>query len=237
MEIKSLLSQTESDILIYQRQLQTLLGSNDKIGLSDSILHKIEFTVPSESISVDENPYLAYLKQQVEISKANTHLERSRLLPDISLGYFNQSLTGISNVNGVDRFFPSSYRFQGVQGGLLIPIWYKSHQARVNVSKINEQVANSIFLTQQKALQGELEMAIQQFKKYKNSIDFYEKSALPQAEIIIQNAEKAFRAGEINYIEFLLSLNRALAIKSNYLDNLNLYNQSIISIEFILGGK
>ncbi|HXA02225.1 MAG TPA: CusA/CzcA family heavy metal efflux RND transporter [Cytophagaceae bacterium] len=237
MEVKSVLAQTESDILIYQRQLQMLLGSSDKIGLSDSILHKIEFTVPSESISVDENPYLAYLKQQVEISKSNTHLERSRLLPDIHLGYFNQSLTGVFTINGVDRFFPTSYRFQGVQGGLSIPIWYKPQHARVNVAKINEQVANSILLSQQKTLQGELEMAIQRYKKYSNSVDFYEKSALPQAEIIIQNAEKAFKAGEINYIEFILSLNRALAIKSNYLDNLNFYNQSIISIEFILGGK
>jgi heavy metal efflux system protein len=237
MEVKSLLAQTEADVLIYQRQLQTLLGSDDKIVASDSTLNKIEFSVPSENISVENNPYLSYLKQQIEISKSNTHFERAKLLPDIHLGYFNQSLTGFYTINGVDRFFPTSYRFQGVQGGLSIPIWYKPQHARVNVAKINEQVANSTLAYQQKNMQGELDMLIQQFKKYKNSVEFYEKNALPQADLIIQNAEKAFKAGEINYIEFLLSLNRALAIKSNYLENLNFYNQSVISIEFILGGK
>jgi cobalt-zinc-cadmium resistance protein CzcA len=159
------------------------------------------------------------------------------LLPDIQLGYFNQSLTGVQNINGTDRYFSTSYRFQGVTGGLYIPLWYKPQHARINVAKINEKVASSNLLYQQKTMQGELEMLIQQYKKYKTTVDFYEKNALPQADVIIKNAEIAFKSGEIDYVEFLLSLNRALAIKSNYLDSLNLYNQSIISIEYILGSK
>jgi heavy metal efflux system protein len=237
MEVKSLLAQTESDILIYQKQLQTLLGSSEGVVAGDSVLSKLDFTISSENIKVDDNPYLSYLRQQVEISKASIRVERSRLLPDIQLSYFNQSLTGTQNISGIDRYFPKSYRFQGVQGGLYIPLWYKPQHAKINVAKINEKIASTNLLYQQKVLQGELEMLIQQYKKYKISVDFYEKNALPQADIIIKNAEKAFKAGEIDYIEFLLSLNRALAIKSNYLDNLNLYNQSVISIEYILGSK
>jgi cobalt-zinc-cadmium resistance protein CzcA len=237
MEIKSMLTQIDADIATYQRQLQTFLNTADKIISSDSTLTKLDFIAFKDSLNVTQNPYINYLKQQIEITKVNTKLERSRSLPNFYVGYFNQSLTGVQNINGSDRFFSRNYRFQGVQGGVAIPIWYKPEQARIRVAKINEQVAHNNFTYQQNNLKGELEMLIQQFKKYKTSVDFYEKNALSQADIIIGNAEKYFRAGEIDYIEFLLSLNRALSIKANYLDNLNLYNQSIISIEYILGSK
>jgi heavy metal efflux system protein len=237
MEVKSFLAQTESDVIIYQRQLQTLLNTRDKIVSSDSVLTKLNLIALDDSVDIDQNPYLIYLRQQIEITKVNTKLEQSRALPGIFIGYFNQSLKGVQNINGSDRFFPTSYRFQGVQGGLSIPIWYKPEQARIRVAKINEQMARNNLSFQQANIEGEFEMLIQQFKKYKNSVDFYEKNALPQAEIIIKNAEAAFKSGEIDYIEFLLGLNRALSLKSNYLDNLNFYNQSVISIEYILGRK
>jgi len=42
-------------------------------------------------------------------------------------------------------------------------------------------------------------------------------------------------AGNIDYVEYVLNLDKALEIKSNYLQALNDYNQSIIAIDEILG--
>ena len=39
----------------------------------------------------------------------------------------------------------------------------------------------------------------------------------------------------MDYLDYVLNLNRALDIKQNYLDALNNYNQTIINIEFITG--
>ena len=58
---------------------------------------------------------------------------------------------------------------------------------------------------------------------------------LKNAELILVQAGKAYRGGEIGYIEYLQSLKNAIAIKSNYLQSLNLYNQSVVKIEFLLG--
>jgi len=74
-----------------------------------------------------------------------------------------------------------------------------------------------------------------EFSKNTNSVDYYEKQAIPEANLIIEQATKSYKAGEMDYLEYILSLNRALGIKQNYLDALNNYNQNIISIDLITG--
>jgi len=58
---------------------------------------------------------------------------------------------------------------------------------------------------------------------------------LPQAEAILENADKGFREGAIGYVEYVQGVQRAIDIKSGYLDALNQYNQAVINLEFIFG--
>jgi cobalt-zinc-cadmium resistance protein CzcA len=53
--------------------------------------------------------------------------------------------------------------------------------------------------------------------------------------LIIEQSERAYKAGAMDYLDYVLNLNRALAIKQNYLEALNLHNQTVINIEFITG--
>ena len=73
--------------------------------------------------------------------------------------------------------------------------------------------------------------------KNKNTLDYYEKNALLNADLIIKQADKGFKSGEIGYVEYLQGLKSALAVKSGYLLGLNQYNQSVITLEFLLGKK
>ena len=74
-----------------------------------------------------------------------------------------------------------------------------------------------------------------EYGKFSNSIDYYEKQAVPEANLIIDQANCSFKAGALDYLEYILSLNRALDIRQKYLDALNQYNQTLISIEFLTG--
>jgi cobalt-zinc-cadmium resistance protein CzcA len=74
-----------------------------------------------------------------------------------------------------------------------------------------------------------------EYAKYSNSVNYYETQAIPEANIIIDQATRSYKAGAMDYLEYILNLNRALSIKQNYLDALNSYNQTIVSIDFITG--
>ena len=234
-EIRTQISQNESDILIYQNQLKTLLNSNEEITSLGETLEKRVLSISVDSASVSSNPALRYFGQQVEVARAGKNVERSRLMPDISVGYFNQGLYGTPNYQDPKIISGSSNRFQGVMVGLAFPLWAKPQLARIRANEANRNAAQATLAFQQKNFQGQYVQAYQEYLKFQNSLEYYEKNALPSAQIIISHALKNFQSGNIGYMEFSLSLTRALSIQTNYLNILSQYNQSIIHIEFLLG--
>jgi len=86
-----------------------------------------------------------------------------------------------------------------------------------------------------KSLSGSYNSLLGEYSKFSNSIDYYEKQAVPEADLIIDQATRSYKAGAMDYLDYILNLSNALGIKQNYLDALNNYNQPIISIDFITG--
>ncbi len=232
MEIKNLGRLNDADIRISQTRLQALLKSDLPVMAGDILVRQVP---PEEMTSFQNNPQLDYLKQQVTISNQFKKVERNRIMPDLLFGYFNQSLTGVQNINGQDTFYPRSTHFQGFELGLGIPLWFAPHVARSRAAAFQEEASRKNAEYFETTLNGAYTQALQEFDKNLASLDYYETSALINAELILTQARKAYRTGEIGYIEYLQSLRSALSIKSNYLISLNQYNQSIIKLEFLSG--
>ncbi len=235
MEIKNQMKQTEADIRIYQRHLQTLLNWSKPVEIADSVLVKLNLPASLDSTALQSNPSLALSLQQIEIAKREKSLETAKLLPDLTIGYFNQSILGEQDINGIPRTFSSGDRFTGITAGVTIPLWSKPNLSRIRALKINEVIANTNTEYFKSALKGEFESLLQEYGKYRSSIGYYEQSALPQADLIISQSTKSYRLGDMDYLEYIQSLSRALEVKNNYLETLNRYNQSILALEFIIG--
>lgn len=225
MEVKTLLNQTNSDIQIYQNKLQVLLNEKQDISIADTDLKKAEFTFISDSSAIAGNPSIALLEQQIKINNCETKVEKLKLLPEFSVGYFNQS----------NKDIQADYRFSGVQVGLSIPLLFFSQSAKIKASKINEQIAQNNYEYYKTVIFEDFQSLLQEFNMYKTNLEYYEKTALPQSELIIEQSGKSYKVGNINYVEYVLNLDKALEIKASYLLTLNNYNQSIFAIAKIIG--
>lgn len=232
MEVKNQARINEADIQISETRLQALLKSENPVEASDQLT---KLAPPDETLSYKSNPQLDYMKQQVTITEQSKKVERNRMMPDIMVGYFTQSLTGIQNINGQDQFFDSKARFQGFNLGLAIPLWFSPQLARTKAASFHEEATRKNAEYFETTLTGAYTQAVQEFSKNQASLVYYETSALQNAELILSQSRRAYRSGEIGYLEYLQALRNALAIKSNYLTSLNQYNQSIIKLEFLLG--
>ncbi len=235
-EARNLLSQTKVDILIYQRHLQTLMNSEQLVSIGPSTLNERPLRLSIDSISVNQNPQLVYLKQQVEISGYERKIAGAKFLPDITIGYFNQTLIGTAlNENG--DLATRGNRFQGFQIGLSIPLWFGPQSAKVKAASINQQKSEAQFEYNQSLMQGEWQQAVQEYIKNKNSVIYYQSSALENAERILKQSDVAFKGGEIGYTEYWLAVKNAIQIRENYLNTLNNLNQSVLNLEFLAGIK
>ena len=236
-EVRMLISQNESDIQIYEAQLKTLLNTEDLVTSHFSDKEKLSLQLSLDSSALRANPALAFMRQQIALTDAGTRLEKSKLLPDISVSYFNQTLYGTKSYLNDNITSGASTRFQGVMAGIAIPLWAKPQLERVKANEAMNSAAKESSDLYEKNLQRQYIQAYQEYLKYSNSLDYYNENALPTAMVISQNAWKNYRSGNIGYLELSQGLSRALSIQLNYLNTLNLYNQSVITIEFLVGNN
>jgi heavy metal efflux system protein len=100
---------------------------------------------------------------------------------------------------------------------------------------LNQEIAQTNSLQFANTVKGNYHDLIGEFSKLKNSVDYYEQQAVPEANSIIEQSTLSYKNGAMDYIDYILNVNQALEIKQNYLDALNNHNQTIISIEYITG--
>jgi len=235
LEVKNLLHQVSADIEIHIKKLQALLNSSNVFIPVDTVLHRIEFTPLDENAVSSKNANIGYMQQQVEVARLEKKVERNNILPEFSIGYFSQTMQGVQDVNGVSRTFGTGDRFNGIQVGISIPLWFVPYTSKAKAARIKEIVAKTDADYYEKSMLGNYRELLGEYTKFNNSVEYYEKQAVPEANIIIDQATRSYKAGAMDYLDYIQNLNRALDIKENYLDALNSYNQTIINIEFISG--
>jgi cobalt-zinc-cadmium resistance protein CzcA len=235
LEIKNQLYLVSSDIGISSRKLTVLLNSKSAMIPAVQELQRIDFELKSDSSSVEQNPFLGYMKQQVEVSQIEKKLEQSQAWPDLNIGYFNQTIIGTQDVNGIPQDFGKDNRFDGVQAGITVPLWFFPYTSKAKAAKIAANIAQTDAENYTRSISGNYQSLLDEYNKYSSNVEFYENQAVPEADLIIQQATLSFKAGVLDYFDYVITLNRALIIKQNYLDAINNFNQTIISIEYITG--
>ncbi len=235
IEVKNQVSQVTSDISILLQKLRTLLNANSIMYPSDTVLRKLSLGSIPDSASLENNPSLGAIRQQVEISRLEKKLETSRMLPDLSIGYFSQTIQGTQEVNGALQTFGTGDRFTGVHAGIAVPLWFVPYSSKTKAARLNEDISrnNAEYFAQW--LSGRLAELLGEYSKYSGNLDYYENQAVPEANLIVEQSTKSYKAGALDYLEYVINLNRALVIRQNYLNAINNFNQTIISIEFITG--
>ena len=229
--------QAATDVAVYLQQLQQWLGVTQPVSIVSEAPTLNLLANNMDVASLEHNPLLTYSQQQIKVAKASKSIEKNRLLPDISLGYFSQTLIGFQNVNGTEQYFGPDKRFTGFSVGLALPLWFRPQQGKIQAATMENKIAQAEYENTRNILRSSFNQLLQQYKQARTSFDYYQQQGLEQAEIQLQTAEKSYRAGEIGYVEYLQGITQAIGIKEQHLTASNRLNQIIIQINFISGGN
>jgi cobalt-zinc-cadmium resistance protein CzcA len=223
--------ETKRDIKIYVGRLQALLNSPEPVLPSVNKL----LAMPYRSVPIDEvmtgNPTMRLMRQEVENAKIAQQLEGSRMLPDFRVGISSQTIRGTQDVDGAQRTFGSGNRFNSIQLGVSVPLFYSSSKAKVKAARMQAAKAQTDADNYAKGIcRGYLSL-MEELQKQRGIIDYYERQAVPEADMIISQSDYSYRQGEIAYSEYIVNVTKALDIKQNYIDAINNYNQTVISLQ------
>ncbi|MBL7730911.1 MAG: CusA/CzcA family heavy metal efflux RND transporter [Chitinophagaceae bacterium] len=227
-QISLQLSQLQQDMELLQIQFQLLLNTSAYYVPDQKEFYRI-VPLTGDSSKLEAHPLLQYIKQQQQIAIALTGVEKAKLSPDLNFGY---NIMGMKGTGANNKSYNSVPQFQSVQIGLGIPIFNGGQKAKISAAKANEEVAVKEYEVNVKNMEAGYRSAVSQYEKHSNTVKYYETTALKNADLITITANKQFLNGEINYLEWVLLINQAVAIRSDYIEAVKNRNESIAEINF-----
>lgn len=183
----------------------------------DSPVDKIALSV----VNIDETAEMTFSRNTVDLANTKRKLETQQLLPDISVAYFQGTN---STLNG---------NLYGYQAGLKIPLLFGGNASRIKASKIAAEIAVEQSKEYEIRLNSRYLELKAQYEKYAKALEYYEAEGSELSEEILKTADLSFKNGEIDFFQYILSVENANDILIDRLDNLNRYNQTVIQLNYL----
>ncbi|REE81827.1 cobalt-zinc-cadmium resistance protein CzcA [Lutibacter oceani] len=211
------LNQLKKDKIIALEKLNFLLQSEEEVTVSETDLLKIKV----ESIDIENHLIQQYFIENKALVSTKKGIESQSLLPDLQFNFFN-SKDKIANTT-VNSF----------QAGIAIPIFFMGKSSAISASKIEEDIANELTFDTSLKLNTKYKTLLEELKKSELLLNYYSESGEKLASEILKTANSSYKNGEINFFQYIQSLETAIQIKIDYLNQVNVYNQIALEINYL----
>ncbi len=217
-EIETQKAQLEYDLVIYQKQLQYFVQTDENI--VPDINTPMQYTNPTDLNNTKvEGLVNDYYTQQISVYQKEANTFKAMRTPKLGLGYFGQTID------------TKSY-FQGFTAGLQIPLFGGANTAKAKSSEISISQSQLELDKSKLTLKLQKEELQNEFEKQKKALVYYKIEGLQYAEQIITTAQKSYANGDMSYWSYISFLNQAIDIKKQNAEAVNTYNQSAIQLQF-----
>lgn len=173
---------------------------------------------------LQEHPALQFSQQQAALAEAEYKATRADFLPKLNLE------GGMQKVNGNSGFY--SYK-----AGISIPFLSGKTYGNVKAARIETEIAEQSARFREAELQAEYRQALQEFKKWKNSWQYYKEEALPLAAEQQKGALLALNEGALEYVAFIQMLDEVVQLELDAVDALENYLYALAKLQFYLNTK
>ncbi|HLO38573.1 MAG TPA: TolC family protein, partial [Lacibacter sp.] len=116
--------------------------------------------------------------------------------------------------------------------GVGIPVFARAQKAKINSAKFSKQIAANQSAISLQKLSINYQQTLALYKQHNETVNYFENTGLKNASLIIETANKQFSSGLINYLEWFMLVNQAIAVNNDYLDAVRHLNESIIQLNY-----
>ena len=209
--------QSKEDVKIALEQLNIILQSKDSLQIERLPMEKISLKMEN----LTSHPGMEYYQNQTDFFQAKRSLEKQYLLPDISFSYALGSNPTLNE------------NLYAYHIGLKIPLFFGGNASKIKASKIAVEISEQQGEDFKLQLNSKQTKLMSELSKYEEALQYYEEEGKILSEEILKTANGSFKNGEIDFFQYIQSLENVYEIELQYLDNLNKYNQTVIAINHL----
>lgn len=209
--------QSREDLEIALEQLKNTVQSENSLSVKKHPLERF----PVNLENTESHPATQYFENRKAYFQAKRKLEKQQMLPDISLSY---ALGTNSSLNK---------NMSKYQIGLKIPLLFGGKSSKVKASKIALEINDRQAEDYKIRFESKQRQLMRELAKYEDALQYYETEGKMLSEEILKTANGSFKNGEIDFFQYIQSLENVYEIELQYLNSLNQYNQTVIAISFL----
>ncbi len=211
------LEQLQNDINIAYEDLNLLLQTDKKFIIPSTKLLKIEI----KNLELENHLINRYYTKNSKLLKAKKGVEKQQLLPDLQFNYFNsKDLAANTSVNSF-------------QAGISIPIFFFGKSAKISAAKIQEDISKELVIDSNLKLKSKYKNLFEELKKSEAQLNYYTESGNKLASEILKTATLSYKNGEIDFFQYIQSIETSSQVKIDNLNNLNKYNQIALELNYL----
>src|SRR5690625_5153292 len=216
-QMETVYQQSKEEVKIALEQLNILIQSKDSLLIERLPMEKVDIKLENAGV----HPATEYYENRKEFFQAKRKLEQQQLLPDISFSY---SIGSNSSLN------ENLYKYQI---GVKIPLFFSGNASKIRASKIAMEISEQQAADYELQFTSKQTQLMQELSKYSEALKYYQIEGKSLSEEILKTASGSFKNGEIDFFQYIQSLENVYEIELQYLDNLNKYNQAVIAINYL----
>jgi cobalt-zinc-cadmium resistance protein CzcA len=216
-KIRIQLEEAQTLAKVFENEIHNLVQPETPLKLASHDPHRMMLQVPI----VDSLPELnRYENRQLALEK-QFRLEQQQLLPGFSLQY-------LQGENGRTADW-----FRGYTIGLKIPLFFNGQSSRIQSARLTAEAFGEEQREYALRLETKLERLTDEYTQQEKALRYYEDEGLLLSEAILRTAESSYRNGEIDFFQYILSLENGYEITLEYLNQLERYNTIVLQINYL----
>lgn len=165
------------------------------------------------------HPYIKSAQIKNELDLENIKVQKKALLPKLNLEY------GIQKIGNKTGF----YKYQI---GISLPIFRRTERAKIRFSKTQANISELNVFQKHLSLKNSIDKTYLEYKQLKEAVDIFTQESLELSVEQIKGAQFAYKAGELDYMQFSTNLKQAIDIKLKYIYTLNQYLKAYNSLVY-----
>lgn len=183
---------------------------------------------PPESwlLSSETHLQIQRVDQQIKKQQAQQALLKTARLPEWQAGYYVQSFRnpGMSGIGPLASYGAA---------GIAMPLLGSSNKKRFDAMQFETQQLQWQKEDVMRQLTLKEKQIRQSLQTQQKTLTYYETTGLDNARGIYYLGGLQFKNGSINYLEWIMLMNQAMSMESDYIDALHQYNLEAIQLRYL----
>ncbi|TRX42872.1 CusA/CzcA family heavy metal efflux RND transporter [Flavobacterium restrictum] len=216
-KIRTTLLQIDTDKKQQYEMLQQLVQNDNELTIKSNTITPLVSLMDTTSLAIHK----AYLERVTSNYKSQLSLQKQQWLPDINLDYFQGKNNGLSQ---------SLY---GFQIGLAVPLLFSGTVSKTKVAQLELQSWEQQKAQEEQKITQYRNQKTAELAKYEEAIKYYNEFGKKVAAEIIKVGSRSYQQGEIDFFQYIQSLENATTIQVEYLEAVLQYNTTQLDLQYL----